>query len=219
MRIAVSRLHYPVTALGPGRRAGIWVQGCGIGCPGCVSRDTWDPAAGTTMDVDGVLAWLADLSERHGDLDGVTITGGEPTEQSVALHALTAGIDELRVHGAFTGDVLCYTGRDETDFHALCPWAKKLIDAVITGPFRITEPTELVWRGSANQQLIPLTARGRRRYAPHLHATADRPQLQVTVADGQVWMIGIPRRGDLRRLEAALHRDGVDLQEVSWRPR
>lgn len=219
MRITLSRLHYPVTALGPGRRAGIWVQGCSIACAGCVSRDTWDPAAGTTMDVDDVLAWLAEVNERDDALDGVTITGGEPTEQATALHGLVAGIDELRGRGAFTGDVLCYTGREEADFHALCPWANQFIDAVITGPFRIAEPTELLWRGSANQQLIGLTERGRRRYTPFLQATAAQPQLQVTVADGQVWMIGIPRRGDLKRLEVALHRNGVDLQEVSWRPR
>jgi anaerobic ribonucleoside-triphosphate reductase activating protein len=38
------------------------------------------------------------------------------------------------------------------------------------------------------------------------------------VADGQVWMIGIPRRGDLQRLESALRDNGITLQEVSWRP-
>lgn len=32
-------------------------------------------------------------------------------------------------------------------------------------------------------------------------------------------MIGIPRRGDLQKLEAALRAEGVVLEEVSWRPR
>ena len=38
--LALSRMHFPVTTLGPGNRIGIWVQGCTIRCPGCVSADT-----------------------------------------------------------------------------------------------------------------------------------------------------------------------------------
>ncbi|SEH46804.1 anaerobic ribonucleoside-triphosphate reductase activating protein [Mycolicibacterium rutilum] len=215
MKLNVSRLHHPVTALGPGIRAGLWVQGCTIGCPGCVSRDTWDHGDGTALEVDDVLAWLAGL----GEVDGLTISGGEPTEQPAALHALLQGIERLRRDGHFAGDVLCYTGRDEAEFHAAFPWAADLIDAVIVGAFAITEPTDLLWRGSANQRLIPLTDLGRLRYGPFLDERAEHPPLQVTVEDGQVWMIGIPRRGDLRRLETALRSSGVELEEVSWRPR
>lgn len=218
MNINVSRLHYPVTALGPGRRAGIWVQGCTIGCPGCVSRDTWDRGTGTQLDVVGVLEWFADTC-RNTVVDGLTISGGEPAEQSDALRLLLSGIDELRSDRVFTGDVLCYTGLDEADFHATLPWAAQLIDAVITGPFRITEPTTLLWRGSANQRLIPISERGERVYRHYLNATTDRPDIQFTVSEGQVWMIGIPRRGDLQQLEAALRTGGVALEEVSWRPR
>lgn len=218
MRMNVSRLHYPVTALGPGNRAGIWVQGCTIGCAGCVSQDTWNPSGGVELTVEGILAWLTDLCSDN-EVDGVTISGGEPTEQPEALRELLSGIDQLRRRGVFTGDVLCYTGREESDFHAACPWAATLVDAVIIGPFRIAEPTDLVWRGSANQRLIPLTERGIERYEHWRDATADTPSLQFAVEDGQIWMIGIPRRGDLRRLESALHRNGVELAEVSWRRR
>ena len=44
--IAISRIHYPVTTLGPGKRIGIWMQGCSIRCPGCISADTWAPGRG-----------------------------------------------------------------------------------------------------------------------------------------------------------------------------
>ncbi len=39
--IELNKAHWPVTVLGPGRRIGLWVQGCSIHCPGCVSQDTW----------------------------------------------------------------------------------------------------------------------------------------------------------------------------------
>ena len=71
---AVSRLHFPVTTLGPGRRVGLWLQGCSIRCPGCISLDTWDPRVG--------LVPIADLLERIDQLaweaDGLTVSGGEP---------------------------------------------------------------------------------------------------------------------------------------------
>ena len=41
MALVVNRVHFPVTALGPGRRLGVWVQGCSIGCAGCLAHDTW----------------------------------------------------------------------------------------------------------------------------------------------------------------------------------
>jgi anaerobic ribonucleoside-triphosphate reductase activating protein len=53
-RIGLNRVHFPVTALGPGRRIGIWLQGCLIRCPGCMSLDTWAPA-GTRIAVAGLL--------------------------------------------------------------------------------------------------------------------------------------------------------------------
>jgi anaerobic ribonucleoside-triphosphate reductase activating protein len=217
VRLNVSRLHYPVTALGPGCRAGVWVQGCSLACPGCVSRDTWSHRAGTQLAVTEVLQWLADTCA-HSQVDGLTITGGEPTEQPDALRLLLRGVGELRRSGVFGGDVLCYTGLEEAEFREKLSGATGLIDAVITGRFQVAEPTSLVWRGSANQQLIPLSRHGRRLYGQYLDTTTSRPPMQYTVADGQIWMIGIPRRGDLLRLESALREEGVTLEEVSWRP-
>jgi len=218
MTLRMSRIHYPVTALGPGRRVGIWTQGCSFGCPGCVSRDTWSPAAGSAHDVREIGSWLADLCGSGDSVDGVTVSGGEPTEQPDALHALMSEIMTLRQVGVFAGDVLCYTGCELTEFLVRCPWAPDVIDAVITGRFRIESPTDLVWRGSANQRLVPLTDRGNRVYADHIDRTTQNPEIQLSVSDGQVWMIGIPRRGDLRQLEIALRADGVYLEDASWRP-
>lgn len=217
MNINISRLHYPVTVLGPGTRAGIWVQGCTIGCPGCVSRDTWNPHGGKNLAIGEVLAWLTQACTT-GPVDGITISGGEPTEQAESLHLLVQGIHELRADRVFSGDILCFTGLDENSFHERCSWARDSIDAIITEPFRITEPTALLWRGSHNQRLVPLTTRGRLIYRQYVEATASTPQMQFSVTDGQVWMVGIPGRGDMQRLETALRKDGVTLGGVSWRP-
>jgi anaerobic ribonucleoside-triphosphate reductase activating protein len=78
--IALSRLHFPVTTLGPGRRIGIWLQGCSIRCPGCISADTWAAAQGQTTTeavVDAIILWLPDA-------EGITVSGGEPFDQPEA---------------------------------------------------------------------------------------------------------------------------------------
>ena len=99
--INISRLHFPVTTLGPGRRIGVWFQGCSIRCEGCISVDTWRENVGTTS----VSDVIAKLESWLGISEGVTITGGEPFDQPTAL------IELLRLlrHRGF-GNILVYTG-------------------------------------------------------------------------------------------------------------
>ena len=111
MRLRVNRVARPVTVFGPGRWLGLWVQGCGICCPGCASEDTWDPAAGRDFEVAEFARSLAGavLAER---LTGVTLTGGEPTEQGPALADLVARVRAIVADGgAEPVDVLLFTGR------------------------------------------------------------------------------------------------------------
>jgi anaerobic ribonucleoside-triphosphate reductase activating protein len=195
--IAVSRLHFPVTTLGPGRRVGVWVQGCSLRCPGCVSADTWPAGRGmTTVEavVQAVEPWLREA-------DGITVSGGEPFEQPVALLAL---LRELRARTP--ADVLVYSGHP---VEAIAPWlarAKGLIDALISDPYVEEAPQTLPLRGSDNQRLHLLTDLGRSRFAEHQRPAAA-PERRFDVmfdADGQVFLAGIPPRGDLARLRAAL---------------
>lgn len=214
MKLRISRVHHPVTALGPGRRIGIWTQGCAIACPGCASRDTWAADDGRTVAVSTVLDWCA--GPDPSDVDGVTISGGEPSEQPEGLTELVAGLDEFRRR--YGWDVLCFTGVEYEEFVARCPRVPALVDALVTGPYRAGEPTDLIWRGSANQRLVPLGERGHERYSRWVDARPERPPLQVQVEDDRVWLIGVPRTGDLGRLERQLRERRVGLEEVSWRP-
>jgi anaerobic ribonucleoside-triphosphate reductase activating protein len=216
MSIEINRLHHPVTALGPGTRAGIWVQGCSIGCRGCLSRDTWEsrPEAGT--EVAAVLEWVSELPA--AEVEGVTISGGEPFDQPEGLRELLTELEAWRRKVAGEVDVLCYSGYSLRRLERHHPWALELVDAMITGPFREDLPTDLIWRGSANQELVPLTALGRARYGEHLGNRPSRPPFQVAVEPRAIRLIGIPRRGDMAGLEAALNRTGIALGEASWKP-
>ena len=187
MRLHLSRLHFPITTLGPGRRIGIWLQGCTIGCPGCVSADTWDRTKGETTVarvLEAIAPWLSAA-------DGVTISGGEPLQQSAALEQLLHGIREASGKGL---DLLVYSG---------FPWEKiasrvmgwnGLADALIAGPFLQSAAQTLAWRGSDNQTLHPLTPLGIEKYSPWISAKRETTgrALDLHFSDDEVWMAGIP---------------------------
>jgi len=92
------------------------------------------------------------------------------------------------------------------------------LDALIPEPFAEGKPQLRAWRGSANQSLVLLSELGFERYDRYVDAkpVSDR-RLQVAVENGAVWMIGIPDRQDLQRLQSAAHSRGVVLGGVSWR--
>jgi anaerobic ribonucleoside-triphosphate reductase activating protein len=189
---------------------GIWFQGCSIRCAGCISVDTW-PAGQDLTDVEAVLTaltpWLAEA-------EGITVSGGEPFDQPEALHRLLL---ELR---ARTGvSIFVYSGYS---FEKLAPWLQRnpdLIDALMSEPYDASAPQTLALRGSDNQRLHLLTALGAKALAAldRPATDSDRRLDAMFDADGTVWFAGIPARGDLARLRAALAAAGhhVSLSEGS----
>jgi len=71
--------------LGPGHRAVVWVQGCSLHCEGCIAPEMWDKGDG--VDVDDFARQLVS----SGPIDGVIVSGGEPSEQAEAVGALLMG--------------------------------------------------------------------------------------------------------------------------------
>lgn len=210
MRINISRIHYPVTSLGPGKRLAIWFQGCTLKCKGCISVDTWEHGTGETT-IDELMHALRPLLRQ---VDGITISGGEPFEQFDALLSLLKSIKAEfaanRVPDLGTApadsfnycDVLVYSGME---FEALKPkleLSAGLIDALITGPFEIDSPQTLPWRGSDNQTLHKLTPLGQARFADGDNpAKASFNSLDIMFDDeSTLWIAGIPKRGDLKNL-------------------
>jgi anaerobic ribonucleoside-triphosphate reductase activating protein len=199
--INISRLHFPVTTLGPGRRVGIWLQGCSIRCPGCISADTWSATEGLTTTgavVEALLPWLPDA-------EGITISGGEPFDQPVALMALLSELRRL-----IPLDVLVYSGYP---FGTLAGWLHEnpgLIDVLISEPYDERAPQTMALRGSDNQRFHFLTDLGRARFS-----NLDRPirsedrRFDIMFdTDGTIWLAGIPAKDDIRLLRQALKESG-----------
>ncbi|MBD9516034.1 4Fe-4S single cluster domain-containing protein [Pseudomonas sp. PDM22] len=212
MKLSLSRVHFPVTTLGPGQRLGIWFQGCSIRCPGCISADTWGPGQQRIA----LEQLLADIQPWLNEAQGITLSGGEPFDQFDALLLL---LRELRQRSQ--ADILVYSGYPLEQLEAQLQAANGLIDVLISDPYQQHTEQSLALRGSDNQRLNLLTDLGRARLASYQRSLAatDKALDLMFDADGSVWMAGIPRRDDLLRLQDLLREQGHQLQVSAHRPR
>lgn len=217
MIILLNKAHFPVTVLGPGRRIGLWLQGCTLRCRGCVSQDTWPADPARAMPVRALIDWCKRVSLDR--LDGITISGGEPFDQPKPLAALLDGLAAWRQAAGLDFDILCYSGYPLKTLQKKHAKLLAQLDALIPEPYADGRPLGGLWRGSDNQTLVPLSPRGAARYADCVAApqAEDQKRMQVAVEDGKLWMIGIPHRGDMAALEALCSARGLELGQVSWR--
>jgi anaerobic ribonucleoside-triphosphate reductase activating protein len=213
--LRLNKAHYPVTTLGYGKRIGLWLQGCSIRCQGCVSMDTWDTAGGGDISVANCLAWCK-AKAQEGGMEGITISGGEPFDQPAALTALLDALRQWRKRSRRVFDLLCYSGYPLKTLQARHPALLARLDAIIPEPYSDRLPEGGLWRGSANQTLVALTLLGAQRYADKAGMAAEK-HMQVAVEGGKIWMIGIPGREDMGRLEALCAARGLHFDQVSWR--
>lgn len=200
---------YPVFGLGPGSRVALWVRGCHRRCPGCIAPELWH--SGTMPRPTSAIAQeLLPLLTIH---DGLTISGGEPFEQAAALHEL---ISLLREH--ITLEVLIYSGylREELAIgDAATQMLLHATDILIDGEFLLEASNELLWRGSDNQRVHLISSSAQEKYAGMVNEVmpAQRHMQLQQLADGQIRIIGIPKRGDIAAQRKALRARGLLLKE------
>jgi anaerobic ribonucleoside-triphosphate reductase activating protein len=206
MKLAVNRIHFPVTTLGYGRRVGIWTQGCSIRCSGCISKDTWESGPEFLIETDELLVgcdkWLMRC-------DGVSISGGEPFDQPDGLAQL---ITELRRR--MIGDILVYSGFNHRRLFEQFPEIISQLDVLVSEPYVESAGDSLVLRGSDNQRIFLLTELARQRYPADIDQRGwdGQRRLDLVVLGDEIWMAGIPRRGEMTRLRDELRRVGVECE-------
>ena len=88
--------------LGPGRRVVMWVKGCKRRCEGCIAPEWQEFGGGVEMSVGEVVEEIM----RMGEIEGLTLSGGEPLEQGAGLAAMVRGVRKIKKEI----NVICYTG-------------------------------------------------------------------------------------------------------------
>lgn len=205
LTVGISRIHFPVTTLGPGRRLGIWFQGCSLRCEGCISVDTWATAK-TLIPIEQLMTKLSSYLPL---IDGITISGGEPFDQFEALLAIVVQLRERT-----KVDILVYTGYAVEDITDQLQQIKPYIDVLISDPFQRQSSQTLRLRGSDNQRLHCFTSQAVEKFAYYQQAvtTEDKVLDVMFDAEGVVWFAGIPRRDDFVKLHNLLKQQGHQIK-------
>lgn len=139
---------------GPGLRFSVFVQGCSHGCPGCHNPESQPAEGGYLRDVEDVAQDI----RKNKLIHGVTLTGGEPFEQTEGLLELA---QLLKAEGY---DLWIYSGYLFEELmaghpHQKAPDLLRLCDVLVDGPFvQKLNSYELKWVGSSNQRVIDLPA-------------------------------------------------------------
>jgi anaerobic ribonucleoside-triphosphate reductase activating protein len=202
MKIGISRLHFPVTTLGPGKRIGIWLQGCSIHCEGCISVDTWRFGINSVAleEVKILLhRWLPES-------DGITISGGEPFDQEEALFEL---LKFLRPHQQ---SILVYSGYSFQQLKSKKEILNGWIDVLISEPYDHEQPQTKALLGSDNQQMHLLTALGKSNFEAYLEKSPEK-KLDVQFEKNTVWMTGIPVKG-MREITKSAENNQVYIEHT-----
>lgn len=215
--LRVNRIAYPIDSLGFGRRIALWVQGCDIGCSGCASLDMWDAAGGEEIEAEDLAVRLARAAFLN-NLCGLSISGGEPTNQPEALACMVKHLRKAlrRCDSSFADDfdVLVFTGREADEARSKAPQLWETVDALVCGPYMQELPRGDALRATSNQTIECVSGLGRIRYA--LPVTVSRKIQTHVGSDGSVVMAGITDSGDLGKMKEMLLARGINLEECSW---
>ena len=85
---------------GPGLRCVVFLQGCPLRCQYCHNPDTWEEGGGGTMSCDELLARIVRYQAYFGQQGGVTLSGGEPLQQSRFAARVLEACLALGIHTA-----------------------------------------------------------------------------------------------------------------------
>ncbi len=202
--LSIAQVAANMRVLGYGsNRAGVWVQGCNIGCPGCCSLDTHNPKTGRRMEVRNIIDWL--LAQPR-PVTGLTISGGEPSEQGKNVLALIKAFRE-----AFTqADILLFSGLTWQRLINHHLELVEAVDVVVAGPY-VQHLPPLPLRGSRNQTIHLLSDLAYERY----HDLDQWPvhSTQVAFHKDHLTTVGIP---DIAALSAMTDNSSFNANVASW---
>jgi anaerobic ribonucleoside-triphosphate reductase activating protein len=156
-------------ANGPGKRAVIWTQFCSLGCLGCFNPETHSAIGGEWIDVAELFQRIVALKDQ---IEGITISGGEPLQQRVAITELLRRVKtetslSVILFSGFTWEEIKKmkdrtpekVGSGEQKRMGEGPEVLSYIDVLVAGRYEASKRLARDLRGSANKTIHFLTNR------------------------------------------------------------
>jgi anaerobic ribonucleoside-triphosphate reductase activating protein len=129
---------------GPGNRFVLWTQGCSKGCSDCFNPETWSTNVYKELSPTQIFELI-----KNFEVDGVTISGGDPLEQEDELLELLMLISTIRLRKGvilFSGFTRAEISRDPIREECL-----RYVDVLIDGRYEKNLKIDFSLRGSSNQ--------------------------------------------------------------------
>lgn len=176
-------------ANGPGARAVIWVQGCPLRCPGCFNPGTHNFTDGKWVELEELAHNILTLKHQ---VQGVTVSGGEPLAQAEALTKL---LTIVRTQSDLS--IILFTGYDWDELHTVLsplpldpltgtPPLLRYVDVLLAGRYDQRQHLGSGLRGSANKSIHFLT----NRYSSHDFESIPPAEI-IVERDGRIIQSGI----------------------------
>lgn len=183
----VARILYPVKVLGPGKRIGIWFTGCKHRCKGCSNPELWNVDERYLVTSHQVEQLIRNIAEKNV-VDGFTITGGDPMEQSAEIAELLGQVKNI------SDDVILYTGYEIGELTS--ENQRKLLDMVtvlIDGKYKEELNDDSFLRGSSNQNIHILQQEYESLYRNYINGAHN--EIQNFMINNEVVSVGIHKKG------------------------
>jgi anaerobic ribonucleoside-triphosphate reductase activating protein len=129
---------------GPGNRFVLWTQGCSKGCSECFNPETWSTNVYKELSPKQIFELIKDF-----EVDGVTISGGDPLEQEDELLELLMLISTIRLRKGvilFSGFTRAEISRDPIREECL-----RYVDVLVDGRYEKNLKVDFSLKGSSNQ--------------------------------------------------------------------
>ena len=182
------RIIYPVYTLGPGKRVGIWLSGCNKRCEGCGNPELWDSGYGKDLSPAEIMVIVREFASSD-EVDGFTISGGEPFLQKEELALLLSMLSEI------SEDILVYTGYKAEEITADLSDIAVLID----GEYIHSLCDGHILKGSSNQRIHFLKEEYRKSYEQYIRENNGENFVQTVPCGKGMLFLGI--QGDKLRKE------------------
>lgn len=200
----LNKIQQPIYNLGPGKRYGIWVQGCSIRCNACINKSTWPAEGGKPIS----LLWVFNhILETASSYNGVTITGGEPFDQYPQLMAFSTLLKRKT-----NLNVLCYSGYYLEELEGKYPDKAfySCIDYLIDGRYIAKGTSKSSLIGSSNQSVYSF-ANGE---AQKTMLESPCKKWSLNSSEDTIYMAGIPANGELEAIIEDFKSENINTEIV-----
>jgi anaerobic ribonucleoside-triphosphate reductase activating protein len=138
---------YPTTVNGPGSRYLIHLQGCNLGCKGCINPESWSFKLNKRVNVKQLAEKIINIKP-----EGLSISGGEPFIQSLALLKFLEYINDANLPKG----VLIFSGYTEEELKLIPEYESILVlcDVIISGRYEESKRVYDSMLSSSNQKFI-----------------------------------------------------------------